>query len=86
MDDKDFALIRSKGDRALFGCLAPITGKVKGYYVLIRETTSPTWQKKLFTTQNTITIPYSKDNYFMAVQSVNEWGNESLFVIPGVGR
>ena len=28
----------------------------------------------------------SKDNYFFAVQSVNETGNESLPVVPGVGR
>jgi hypothetical protein len=62
----------------------PKTGKTKGYYILIRETTSAFWQKKLFTTETTITLPYSKDNYFFAVQSVNETGNESLPVIPGV--
>jgi hypothetical protein len=52
----------------------------------MRETTSPVWQKKIFTDQMSITLPYSKDNYFFAVQSVNESGNESLPVIPGVGR
>lgn len=65
---------------------APKSGKVKGYYILMRETTSPLWQSKLFTDQTTITLPYSKDNYFFAVQSVNESGNESLPVIPGIGR
>jgi hypothetical protein len=65
---------------------APKNGTVKGYYVMMRETTSAVWEKKIFTTQTTITIPYSKDNYFFAVQSVNESGNESLPVIPGVGR
>ena len=30
--------------------LPPKTGKVKGYYILMRETTSPVWQKKIFTT------------------------------------
>lgn len=65
---------------------APKNGKVKGYYVLMRETTSPVWQKKIFTNETTITLPYSKDNYFFAVQSVNETGNESLPVIPGIGR
>jgi hypothetical protein len=30
-----------------------------------------------------MTLPYSKDNYFFAVQSVNESGNESLMVMPG---
>lgn len=64
----------------------PKTGKVKGYYVLIRETTSPVWQKKIFTTETTATLPYSKDNYFFAVQSVSEAGNEGLPVIPGIGR
>ena len=65
---------------------APKTGAVKGYYILMRETTSPVWQKKLYTENLEITLPYSKDNYFFAVQSVNETGNESLPVIPAVGR
>ncbi len=63
---------------------APKTGKPKGYYVLMRETTSAFWQKKFFTTQTMFTLPYSKDNYFFAVQSVGEAGNESLAVVPGV--
>jgi hypothetical protein len=62
----------------------PRIGKVKGYYVLVRETTSPTWQKKVFTDKLTYELPYSKDNYFFAVQSVNDVGNESLAVVPGV--
>ncbi len=65
---------------------APATGNVKGYYVLIRETTSAFWQKKIFTDQLQIELPYSKDNYFFAVQSVSDTGNESLAVIPGIGR
>lgn len=65
---------------------APKTGKVKGYYVLMRETTSAVWQRKFFTTQIEMTLPYSKDNYFFAVQSVNETGNESLPVVPGIAR
>ncbi|MBO9682153.1 MAG: M28 family metallopeptidase [Flavisolibacter sp.] len=65
---------------------APKTGKVKGYYVLMRETTSSVWQKKIFTDETSITLPYSKDNYFFAVQAVNETGNESLPVVPGVAR
>jgi len=65
---------------------APLTGDTKGYYVLLRETSSPVWQKKIFTTQTEIRLPYSKDNYFFAVQSVNGSGNESLPVIPGVAR
>jgi len=61
---------------------APKSGKVKGYYILLRETTSPTWQKKIFTTDTKADLPYSKDNYFFALQSVSEDGNEGLPVIP----
>jgi len=61
---------------------APASGKVKGYYILIRETTSAVWQKKIFCTDTKADIPYSKDNYFFAIQSVNEEGNESLPVVP----
>jgi hypothetical protein len=61
---------------------APKSGKVKGYYILMRETTSAFWQKKIFTTDLKMDLPYSKDNYFFAVQSVSEDGNESLAVVP----
>ncbi len=64
----------------------PKTGKVKGYYILMRETTSAFWQKKFFTSYLEYKLPYSKDNYFFAVQSVGIDGNESLAVVPGVGR
>lgn len=64
----------------------PKTVTVKGYYVLMRETTSAVWQKKFFTTELEYKLPYSKDNYFFAVQSVGIDGNESLPVVPGVGR
>jgi len=65
---------------------APKNGKTKGYYILMRETTSAVWQKKFYTTETEYKLPYSKDNYFFAVQSVSETGNESLPVIPGVAR
>jgi hypothetical protein len=61
---------------------APAIGKVRGYYVLMRETSSPMWEKKFFTTETSLTLPYSKDNYFFAVQSVTEAGAESLAVFP----
>lgn len=60
----------------------PTTSNIAGYYVLIRETTSAVWQKKIFTKELEINLPYSKDNYFFAVQSVSDWGNESLPVVP----
>jgi hypothetical protein len=62
---------------------APGKGKKPaGYYVLMRETVSPYWEKKFFTKDNTATLSYSKDNYFFAVQSVDADGHESLPVYP----
>jgi hypothetical protein len=57
-----------------------------GYFILIRESSSPVWQKKIFTSGNTISLPYSKDNYVFAVQSVSNQHNESLPVIPVADR
>ncbi|MBO9675150.1 MAG: M28 family metallopeptidase [Sphingobacteriaceae bacterium] len=65
---------------------APINGTVKGYYVLMRETSSPVWEKKFFTPATELRLPYSKDNYLFAVQSVGNEDNESLPVVPGIGR
>lgn len=56
--------------------------RTKGYNILIRETSSPTWQKKVFTKDSTITIPYSKDNFLFAVQTIDGKGHTSLPVIP----
>lgn len=57
-----------------------------GYYVLMRETTSSIWQKKFFTKDLVVTLPYSKDNYFFAIQSVSVDGNEGLPIIPTIAR
>jgi len=65
---------------------APKTGRPKGYYVLMRETYQAFWQKKFFTSGTEMRLPYSKDNYFFAVQSVGEDGNEGLPVVPSIGR
>jgi hypothetical protein len=65
---------------------ASTSGRVKGYYILMRETYQGLWQKKFFTRETEIRLPYSKDNYFFAVQSVSENGNESLPAIPTVSR
>jgi Zn-dependent M28 family amino/carboxypeptidase len=78
--------VRNLTNYSVLNWKEPSPGKTKGYYILIRETTSPFWQKKIFTAATTLSIPYSKDNYFFAVQSVNENGNESLPVVPAVGR
>lgn len=78
--------VRSLTNSTALRWKAPKTGKAKGYFVLMRETTSPVWQKKIYTEELSMVLPHSKDNYFFAVQSVNENGNESLPVVPGVGR
>jgi hypothetical protein len=69
---------------SLINWKAPKTGNLKGYYVLIRETTNAFWEKKIFTTATSIQLPYSKDNYFFAVQSIGVDGNESLMVVPDI--
>lgn len=78
--------VRGLTNSTLLSWKAPVYGHCKGYYVLMRETTSPVWQRKIFTTAMDIELPYSKDNYFFAVQSVSETGNESLPVVPVPGR
>ena len=78
--------VKKLGNSTSLNWQTPKSGKVKGYYILLRETTSAFWQKKFFTNQLQIVLPYSKDNYFFAVQSVNESGNESLPVVPGVSK
>jgi Zn-dependent M28 family amino/carboxypeptidase len=78
--------VRNLSNATTLNWKAPASGKASGYFVMMRETTSPVWQKKFYTTDLTIQLPYSKDNYFFAVQAVNEKGNESLPVIPGVAR
>lgn len=65
---------------------APAEGRPAGYYILMRETTAAQWQKKFFTTATEIKLPYSKDNYLFAIQSVDAAGHESLAIIPEPGR
>lgn len=65
---------------------APATGpSPKGYYVLMRETIQPFWEKKFFVSDTTVSLPYSKDNYFFAVQSVGADGHVSVPVMPVPG-
>jgi hypothetical protein len=60
---------------------APGQGKrPAAYYVLIRETDQSQWQSKVRVEGTEIRLPYSKDNYFYAVQSVDAEGHESLAV------
>lgn len=66
---------------------SPLKGvKPTGYYILMRETFQPSWEKKIFVQGNEATIPYSKDNYFFGIQSVDAIGHESISVFPGQAR
>jgi hypothetical protein len=60
--------------------------KPAGYYILMRETYQPLWEKKIFVTGTEVTLPYSKDNYFFGIQSVDAAGHESIAVFPGQAR
>lgn len=60
--------------------------KPAGYYILMRETYQPLWEKKIFVTGNEVTLPYSKDNYFFGIQSVDAAGHESIAVFPGQAK
>jgi hypothetical protein len=66
---------------------APTTGpKPKGYNVLIRETYQPFWEKKIFVTDLKAELPYSKDNFYFAVQAVGEKEFVSQGVMPVPSR
>lgn len=78
--------VKNLSNSTLLYWKAPLNGTVKGYYVLMRETSSAVWEKKFFTSATELRLPYSKDNYLFAVQSVGNDGNESLPVVPGIGR
>ena len=66
---------------------APAVGpQPKGYNVLIRETYQPLWEKKIFIEDSKAELPYSKDNYFFAVQSVGKDGHVSQAVFPVAKR
>jgi len=66
---------------------APVKGvRPAGYYILMRETYQPLWEKKIFVTGTEVTLPYSKDNYFFGIQSVDVSGHESIAVFPGQAR
>lgn len=78
--------VKNLSNASLLYWKAPLSGNVKGYYVLMRETSSSVWEKKFLTTATKITLPYSKDNYLFAVQSIGSEDTESLPIVPGIGR
>ena len=63
---------------------APEGKAVYGYNILVRETAASHWEKTIFVKDTKAEIPYSKDNYFFAIQSTDELGHSSLpqFPIP----
>ncbi|MFH6996343.1 M28 family metallopeptidase [Flavobacterium sp. FlaQc-57] len=61
---------------------SPETKGQYGYQVLMRETSSSHWEKTFFVKDTQLEIPYSKDNYFFAVQAVDALGHSSLPVFP----
>ena len=66
---------------------APTTGPlIKGYNVLMRETYEPFWSKKVFVQGTSAELPYSKDNYFFAVQAVGKDGALSEIKMPVPSR
>lgn len=65
---------------------APKGEKPAGYFIVMRETSSPVWEKKFFVTGTESTLNYSKDNYFFGVQAVDADGHESMVVIPKAVR
>ncbi len=75
---------RDLGNTTKLSWKAPVSGKVKGYYILVPGDDQRHLAKKVFTagTDGDRTVLFSADNYFFAVQSVSETGNESLPIVP----
>jgi hypothetical protein len=65
---------------------APKGEKPAGYYVVMRETSSPVWERKFYITDTKAELGYSKDNYIFGVQSVDAEGHESMVVMPKAVR
>lgn len=53
-----------------------------GYSVRCRRTSSPIWEKSVFTSDTTISLKVSKDEYLFGVQAVDREGNVSLVTLP----
>jgi hypothetical protein len=80
---QDVKMKISLGNMTYLNWTAPIAGpKPKGYYVVMRETYQPFWEKKFFVTDTSAALPFSKDNYFFAVQSVGQDDHVSQVVMP----
>ncbi len=61
--------------------------QLAGYVIRWRKTSSPVWDNSFqFTTDTTVTLKLSKDDYLFGIQSVDESGDVSLPAIPLPGR
>lgn len=75
------------GNTTVLTWKAPATGPTpRGYYVLMRETWQPLWERKFYFSGSSATLPFSKDNFFFAVQAVGQQGHVSLPVLPSPVR
>jgi hypothetical protein len=57
-------------------------GKVDRYEVVWRELGAPQWQRSVEVTQESATLPISKDNVIFGVRSVDARGHRSPAVVP----
>jgi hypothetical protein len=74
--------VKNLSNSSTFSWNAPEGKTPFGYQILMRETSSSHWEKTFFVKDTKADIPYSKDNYFFAVQTVDELGHASLPVFP----
>ena len=80
-------IVTSQGNSTTLRWETPENGvPPAGYYILMRETYQPLWERKIFVKGNEATLPYSKDNYFFGIQAVDASGHESPVVFPGPAR
>jgi Zn-dependent M28 family amino/carboxypeptidase len=55
---------------------------IAGYLVRYRQTSAPEWEKTIFSSDTTITLNVSKDDYLFGVQGVDKDGNAGLYSVP----
>lgn len=74
--------VKNLSNSSTFSWSAPQGKPQYGYQILMRETSSAAWEKTFFVKDTQVEIPYSKDNYFFAIQTVDALGHASLPVFP----
>ena len=82
-EPENFGIRLELGNISTLEWEAPAKGaEPAGYNILIRETYQSDWTHSIYVEGTSASIPYSKDNYFFAVQSVSADGYTSLPVTP----